>query len=1028
MSNRLFCTLFLLACSITLPASAAAQVFVQSHTNIETDAAGNRTLVALCRTQMLDATTIANYPAAESVCMLNENGNLIQTVSCSARSDAFCATPTIAREPVVAGVNYQTASRHILFFTRLKNFCTVNGVLVDCDQDPLTYGLSVFAAIPPSRLITDSGQIFPAGGLTFWIGGNVNGGDDFLIGLSTETQFQSAQVIPFGEVHTRANEVTAFHVNGSQNIADWTLIGTAGTLAAPLRGNSVTFTAPTTVPVQQVDTLKACKVDTSHGTDCDSAQIIVEVVKVDIPAGNPNDIPRPDNSTELLGGQTARYNATVIQGARTLVDAPVKWTFNDPSGLNLITVSPGGVNSSGFVTVAPQSVFQNNVFLVNITATAVDQNGNAIDPAVAVSAPFNIRISPATVTMTTVPSPGLNDKTNPDVYQATGDRTFNFAANVDGPQNPNNRVITTWDQDFIPTTMDFAPPGRVLQFPDNPSIMEYQITVPPPKGIISTTIKACVGGHIDSSILGSITLVGAQCAFFPMVFAPPPFPTSLPQTINSGESTLVTITGTGFGAAPTLSFSDPTVSFTPVSVSGPDAKGVTTVTGTMTAAPVPPPIPFTNKIIPVTITSSLPPPSTPVAQNVFVRPVTTTFAVTPVNPTLLVSQSQQFTTSLGCQTFGGNTCTVPQTSTCSMFSGPGTMTASCLYTAPASLATQTQARAKVCFTFGNVCTTFSINLVPVTIAVSPASASPGPGQSQQFQATVTNVPNNNQSVTWSINPAAGTITAAGLYTAPAVISAAQTVTVNACSTVDPTQCGSATVSLVPPDFQFSVAQSTGLSAPGFQNGFNLTVTPIGVFTGNVTLSATLPAGIGMSAQFSPAAITGSGSSVATFPVLTSTPAGTYPVTITATSGSLVHSVQITVTVVLPTLSLTVTPPQTASAGQTVIYKAAVSWTNFFGSVSVNVTGIPPGSTWSQVGGTFFAPDTATLTLTTPTTLAPGTYNLTFTATGSGLVTVGSSSLSVGLTKTQSTALTIPEPPPPPPPPPDGCTTRFCLDQ
>lgn len=93
MSHRLFCTLFLLACSITLPGSAAAQVFVESHTNIETDAAGNRTLVASCRTQMLDGNTLANYPSAESICNLNENGNLIQTVTCGARSDAFLRYP-----------------------------------------------------------------------------------------------------------------------------------------------------------------------------------------------------------------------------------------------------------------------------------------------------------------------------------------------------------------------------------------------------------------------------------------------------------------------------------------------------------------------------------------------------------------------------------------------------------------------------------------------------------------------------------------------------------------------------------------------------------------------------------------------------------------------------------------------------------------------------------------------------------------------------------------------------------------------
>lgn len=1032
MRKRLFSLLLLAACTVALTASANAQIAVSSHTNIET-LNGQEHIVVGCQTLMQDPLGPSNYPGGvAAVCTLNQFGVAIQTLPvCIGQPNANC--PPVTLGVVSPGTLYQTTATHGLIMQILTKGCTQNGVAVDCLSDPLSYGINAIPALPVSRQFPDNGVIsppFPPVGPSFWT--FTPGNNDALIASTAETTFMSAQVDPF-VWHAKANDPPrTFTLAGNQN-ANWTFTGSGGTTVpgTPSQGLTIDFHAPSTVPVQQVDTLTGCKVDQSHGADCASAQIIVEMVKVDIPAGNPNDIPRPDNSTELLGGDMAQYKATVIQGATTLVDAPVTWNFSDPSGLSLITVSPGGVGSRGFgfVTVAPQSVFQNNVFVVNITATAVDQNGNPIDPAVAVSAPFNIRISPATVTMTTVPSPGLNDTST--VFRADPGRKFHFEANVVGPQNPNNRVITIWDEDFIPNSFDFSPPGQRLVDPNNSNAMDYVIFSPPPKGnISSTTIKACVGGHLDSSILGSLGRVGATCAFFPMVFSAPVFPTSLPQTINSGESTFVSITGTGFGAAPVLSFSDPTVTFTPASISGPDANGVTTVTGTMIAAPVPPLLPpLIFKIIPVTITSSLPPPSIPVNQGVRVRPVTTSAAVTPVNPTLLVSQSQQFTPSLGCQTFGGFACTVPQTSTCSLFTGSGTMTTGCLYTAPATLAAQTQVQAQACFTFGNVCTTFPINLIPVAVSVSPAAVSPGPGQSQQFQTTVTNVPNNNQGVTWSINPAVGTITAAGLYTAPAVISTAQTISVTACSAVDPAQCGSATVTLVPPDFGLSVAQSTGLSTPFAQNGFNLTVTPIGAFTGNVTLSATLPPSIGMSAVFSPPTITGSGTSVATFPVLTSTPVGTYPVTIMATSGGLVHSVQITVTVAQPTLSLTVSPPQTAAAGQTVTYTFAVSWTNFFGSVSVNETGIPAGSTITPtVGGTFFAPGTGSLIFTTPATLAPGDYNITFTATGGGLVTVGSSSLNVALTKTASTTLTIPQPPPPPPPPPPRCTTRDCLPQ
>ena len=70
-----------------------------------------------------------------------------------------------------------------------------------------------------------------------------------------------------------------------------------------------------------------------------------------------------------------------------------------------------------------------------------------------------------------------------------------------------------------------------------------------------------------------------------------------------------------------------------------------------------------------------------------------------------------------------------------------------------------------------------------------------PSQTQQFTASVTG--NTNTAVNWTFNPQVGTLTANGLYTAPASVTTAQTVNVIATSQADSTQSAVATVSLIP---------------------------------------------------------------------------------------------------------------------------------------------------------------------------------------------------------------------------------------
>jgi hypothetical protein len=85
---------------------------------------------------------------------------------------------------------------------------------------------------------------------------------------------------------------------------------------------------------------------------------------------------------------------------------------------------------------------------------------------------------------------------------------------------------------------------------------------------------------------------------------------------------------------------------------------------------------------------------------------------------------------------------------------------------------------------------------PLKVTVNPQSVNLTAGQQQTFAAQVTGAGSTNKNVTWSIgNSAPGSISATGVYTAPLVISSAQTVTVTATSAVDGVTSGTATVNL-----------------------------------------------------------------------------------------------------------------------------------------------------------------------------------------------------------------------------------------
>ncbi len=83
------------------------------------------------------------------------------------------------------------------------------------------------------------------------------------------------------------------------------------------------------------------------------------------------------------------------------------------------------------------------------------------------------------------------------------------------------------------------------------------------------------------------------------------------------------------------------------------------------------------------------------------------------------------------------------------------------------------------------------------VSVTPASLTLYAGQTHQFSASVFNT--SNQAVSWSVSPSgAGTISATGLFTAPATVTGQQTIAITATSQANPAQSASAMITLSPP--------------------------------------------------------------------------------------------------------------------------------------------------------------------------------------------------------------------------------------
>ena len=190
----------------------------------------------------------------------------------------------------------------------------------------------------------------------------------------------------------------------------------------------------------------------------------------------------------------------------------------------------------------------------------------------------------------------------------------------------------------------------------------------------------------------------------------------------------------------------------------------------------------------------------------------------------------------------------------------------------------------------------------------------------------------------------------------------------------------------PPDFTLTASPVTQTVAQGAGTTYTPTVAAVNGFTGAVAFTVSgLPTGA--TGTFSPTSVTGSGISTLTVTTAATTPAGSYTLTITGTSGSLVHTTTTTLVVALtPDFTLASSPAsQSVIQGGSTTYTPTIAAVNgFSGAVAFTVSGLPTGATGAFNPASVTASGTSTLTVTTAATTPTGTYTLTITGTSGSL--------------------------------------------
>jgi len=313
-----------------------------------------------------------------------------------------------------------------------------------------------------------------------------------------------------------------------------------------------------------------------------------------------------------------------------------------------------------------------------------------------------------------------------------------------------------------------------------------------------------------------------------------------------------------------------------------------------------------------------------------------------------------------------------------------------------------------CDSSGNCWSTFiaGIRTLAFTLASSPSYLTMAAGSSATSTISLTSKQNFAGSVslfattspivtngpTVSVSPATVTVTANQTVTSQLTVFTTNNTPAGSYNVTFVGTSGVRTYSTVlsvrvGPDFTISASPSVLSLNVGISQTSTITVSSLNKMKGTVSLTAsTVPTGPTATLSSTSVNLSSQGSASVTLTVSSgsTTTAGTYLIIITGTSGSVVHSVRVTVRLVGFSVSSqpnTLTSVVGTPANTTLTLRSV---NNFAGTVSLSATSTPtglgfsfsPGNVQISSGGVAYA----FLTISSSNTTPLGTYNVTVTAT------------------------------------------------